>query len=85
MPALLILIASIAAISVIVQKNAINSLLSLMCVFVVIAIMYVTVGATYFALVFLLISQGAVAILFLYAVILLPLRAVREHHTPVTS
>lgn len=78
---LLPLIACVAAVSVIVQKNAINSLLSLMGLFIASAAMYLIAGAGYFALVFLLIGQGAVAILFLYAVILLPLRAVQSNES----
>lgn len=81
---LLPLVACIAAINVIVQKNAINSLLSLMSVFITSAAIYLIAGAGYFALVFLLIGQGAVAILFLYAVILLPLRAVQSNETTLT-
>lgn len=70
-------IAAVLAVSLIVQKNAIYSLLSLMGVFLTTAGIYFSVGASYFALVFLLIGQGAVAILFLYAVILLPLSALQ--------
>lgn len=68
------LTASFLAVLVFFCKNAIHSLLSLMGVFLSTAAIYITNGAEYFALVFLLIGQGAVAILFLYAVILLPLR-----------
>jgi len=75
---LLPVIAVVLSISLIVQKNAIHSLLCLMGVFLATAGIYFSIGASYFALVFLLIGQGAVAILFLYAVILLPLRALKN-------
>lgn len=71
-------VAVVLAISIITQRNAIHSLLSLMGVFLVTAGIYFSINASYFALVFILIGQGAVAILFLYAVILLPLRALQN-------
>jgi NADH:ubiquinone oxidoreductase subunit 6 (subunit J) len=62
------------------QRAPINSLLCLMGVFLCTAVLYFSVGASYFALVFMLIGQGAVAILFLYAVILLPMGVTAPTH-----
>ena len=62
-------------ISLIVQRQAMHSLLSLMGIFLSMAGVYFSQGAAYFGGVSLIVSQGAVSILFLYALILLPLRA----------
>lgn len=74
------LTACILAVRISGQRHAIHSLLHLMGLFLVTATIYFVNGAEYFALVFSLIGQGAVAILFLYAVILLPLRAAQASY-----
>ena len=71
--------ACILAVQVILQAHAIHALLCLMGVFLCTTGRYFASGAEYFALVFVLIGQGAVSVLFLFSVILIPLRALRNN------
>jgi NADH-quinone oxidoreductase subunit J len=79
--------ASLLVLSVCVPlfKNPVHSLLSLIGVFINAFVMYIALRAQYLAYVFLIVYVGAVAILFLFVVMLLNVRALYSKGALITS
>lgn len=75
----------ILAVCVILFKNPVHSLLSLIGVFINAFVMYVALKAQYLAYVFLIVYVGAVAILFLFVVMLLNVKALHSRVVLITS
>ena len=69
------------AVFVIVYKNPVHSLLALIGVFVTTVLMFISFGAEYLAYVFLIVYVGAVAILFLFVVMLLNVKSLSTRDT----
>jgi len=67
-------IALISAVSVIVVKQPVYSLLCLIVVFISAALLYILAGAEFLGFLFLIVYVGAIAILFLFVVMLLQLK-----------
>ncbi len=67
------------AVSVVLLSNTIHSLLALIGVFVCFVTIYLAQGIEYLAYVFLIVYVGAVAILFLFVIMLLNVKALSKH------
>jgi NADH:ubiquinone oxidoreductase subunit 6 (subunit J) len=67
------------AASVVLLSNTIHSLLALIGVFVCFVTIYLAQGIEYLAYVFLIVYVGAVAILFLFVIMLLNVKALSRH------
>lgn len=70
---------------VVLFKNPVHSLLSLIGVFINAFVMYIALRAQYLAYVFLIVYVGAVAILFLFVVMLLNVKALHSRAALITS
>ena len=71
---LLIILIPLFSIAVIITKNPIYSVLYLIIVFLGVAVFLVLIGMHYLALVYIILYIGAIAILFLFVIIILNLR-----------
>jgi len=65
------IIAVFASIMVTVSRNAVNSVFFLILVFITIAILFIMIGAEFLGMVILIVYVGAVAVLFLFVVMML--------------
>jgi NADH:ubiquinone oxidoreductase subunit 6 (subunit J) len=73
------------SVSVVLFKNPVHSLLSLIGAFISAFVMYIALRAQYLAYVFLIVYVGAVAILFLFVVMLLNVKALYSKDSLITS
>ena len=64
-------IAVLSAIMVVVSKNTVNSVFFLISVFVTISILFIMIGAEFLGMIMLIVYVGAVAVLFLFVVMML--------------
>jgi NADH-quinone oxidoreductase subunit J len=64
-------VAVFAAVMVIVSKNSVNSVLFLILDFVSISILFIMIGAEFLGMIMLIVYVGAVAVLFLFVVMML--------------
>lgn len=64
----------ILAIVVVINKNPIYSVLSLICTFICASILLVIIGADYLAMTLIIVYVGAVTVLFLFVVMMLELK-----------
>jgi len=65
------IIAVFASIMVTVSRNAVNSVFFLILVFITIAILFIMIGAEFLGMIILIVYVGAVAVLFLFVVMML--------------
>lgn len=68
-----------------ILKNPVHSLLCLLAVFAAMALTFLSVGAEYLALVFLIVYIGGLAILFLFVVMLLNPNDITKSHQTFTD
>ena len=61
----------LSAIMVVVSKNTVNSVFFLISVFVTISILFIMIGAEFLGMIMLIVYVGAVAVLFLFVVMML--------------
>ena len=64
-------VAVFAAVMVIVSKNSVNSVLFLILDFISISILFIMIGAEFLGMIMLIVYVGAVAVLFLFVVMML--------------
>lgn len=72
-----------SAVSVVLLSNTIHALLALIGVFICFVTIYLVQGIEYLAYVFLIVYVGAVAILFLFVIMLLNVKALSRHTSVV--
>ena len=65
------IIAVFAAIMVTVSRNTVNSVFFLILVFITISILFIMIGAEFLGMIMLIVYVGAVAVLFLFVVMML--------------
>jgi len=65
------IIAVFASIMVTVSRNAVNSVFFLILVFITIAILFIIIGSEFLGMIILIVYVGAVAVLFLFVVMML--------------
>jgi NADH:ubiquinone oxidoreductase subunit 6 (subunit J) len=78
-------IACVLAIAVVTLSNPMHALLSLIGVFLATVLFYISSGIEFIGLVFLIVYVGAVAILFLFVIMLLNVKSLTSLETLVTS
>jgi NADH-quinone oxidoreductase subunit J len=75
------LLSIVFGLSVILHRNPMHALLSLIGVFLATVLFYLGNGAAFTGLVFLIVYVGAIAILFLFVVMLLNVKSLTTKHT----
>ena len=78
---LFILIILIAALSVILSKNIIQSVLYLILVFLLSSVLFIYLGADFIGLIILIVYIGAISVLFLFIVMMLNIRLLEIYTT----
>jgi NADH-quinone oxidoreductase subunit J len=78
---LLIIFIIIAALSVILSKNIIQSVLYLILVFLLSSILFIYLGADFIGLIILIVYIGAISVLFLFIVMMLNIRLLEIYTT----
>ena len=78
---LFIIIIIIAALSVILSKNIIQSVLYLILVFLLSSILFIYLGADFIGLIILIVYIGAISVLFLFIVMMLNIRLLEIYTT----
>jgi len=79
------IIAVIAALSTILQKNPVYSAISLIVVMIALAINYLLLDAEFIAAIQLIVYAGAVMVLFVFVIMLLNLGDVKKYKVEATS
>ena len=80
----LILIIIIQGIFIIISKNAIKSVLFLISTYVLTSICFLILGAEFVAILLAIVYIGAIAILFLFVIMMLNLRILEVYHSRVS-
>lgn len=81
---LLIFIIIIQGIFIIISKNAIKSVLFLISTYVLTSICFLILGAEFVAILLAIVYIGAIAILFLFVIMMLNLRILEVYHSRVS-
>ena len=76
------LIAIISAIMVIVSKNTVHSVFFLILDFITISCLFIMIGAEFLGMIMLIVYVGAVAVLFLFVVMMLNVAQQNNNETP---
>ncbi len=71
-----------SSIMVIVSKNTVYSVFFLILVFVTISILFIMIGAEFLGMIMLIVYVGAVAVLFLFVVMMLNVAEKKENYLP---
>lgn len=71
----------ISAFSVILSKNTVQSVLYLILVFLLCSLFFIYVGADFIGLIILIVYIGAIAVLFLFVIMMLNLRLLEIYST----
>ena len=66
-------IAVFSAVMVIISRNTVYSVFSLILVFVTVSVLFIMIGAEFLGMIMLIVYVGAVAVLFLFVVMMLDL------------
>ena len=74
-------VAVFAAIMVVVSKNSVNSVLFLILDFVSVSILFIMIGAEFLGMIMLIVYVGAVAVLFLFVVMMLNVSQIKIEPT----
>jgi len=72
-------VAVFAAVMVVVSKNSVNSVLFLILDFVSVSILFIMIGAEFLGMIMLIVYVGAVAVLFLFVVMMLNVSQSKIH------
>ena len=72
-------VAVFAAVMVVVSKNSVNSVLFLTLDFVSVSILFIMIGAEFLGMIMLIVYVGAVAVLFLFVVMMLNVSQSKTH------
>jgi len=72
-------VAVFAAVMVVVSKNSVNSVLFLILDFVSVSILFIMIGAEFLGMIMLIVYVGAVAVLFLFVVMMLNVSQSKTH------
>jgi len=72
-------VAVFAAVMVVVSNNSVNSVLFLILDFVSVSILFIMIGAEFLGMIMLIVYVGAVAVLFLFVVMMLNVSQSKTH------
>ena len=71
----------VSSLMIIISKNAITSVLYLICVFLLSALCFLLIGAEFFSVLLIIVYIGAISILFLFVIMMLNLRIVEVYNS----